>query len=125
MKPSPAKTNPKANFAGLDGCLLFIRSHIHEKTGAKAIMKKELTDWNQLEGNSHPKMLLRVKRSAKRFKLDPACSNAIQKVVAKMNKTPMTSILLPSLRARSLSPCATTPVKYLRETASKPKKQAG
>src|SRR5260370_42268399 len=48
--PSPTKMSPQENFAGLDGSLGPSRTQSQANTGASAIMKIELTDWNQLAG---------------------------------------------------------------------------
>ena len=45
-----------------------------EINGAMAITIAGCTAWNQLEGKLQPKISLRVKRSANKFKLDPPCS---------------------------------------------------
>ena len=41
------------NFTGLDGWRGPSRSHSHANTGARAMMKMALADWNQLLGNSN------------------------------------------------------------------------
>ena len=72
--PMPRNARPMVNFTGLDGCRSPDRSQMIEKTGASAMTKTASTDWNQLDGNSQPKTSLRVSRSAKSVRLEPACS---------------------------------------------------
>src|SRR5688572_9369172 len=78
--PSPTKTRPNANLAGLDGSAPrdAILTHIHAKTGARIIRNSEFSDWNQLLGNGRPIISVRVLRSAKRLSVEPACSNTDQ-----------------------------------------------
>src|SRR5712692_11301609 len=82
-KPAPTQNRPQANFAGLDGSRSRSRTHSQAKTGASAMMKMEFTAWYQLEGKAWPTIRLSVSRSAKRFRLDPACSNELQKMQEK------------------------------------------
>src|SRR5215831_13855174 len=97
-KATAAEPSPPANFAGLDGCVSSIRSHSHEKTDASETTKIGSTAWNQLAGNEKPNRFLRVSCSAKSVKLDPACSNDIQKTAEKMNRTPIAPIRFHSSR---------------------------
>ena len=53
--------------------------------------KNELMDWNHVAGICHPPMLRSVKSAANRFSEVGACSNADQKMAAKMNSTTITS----------------------------------
>ncbi len=75
---------------GLEGSFEPIRTHSQAKTGASVKMKSELSDWNQLLGNSHPRTEVRVLLSAKRFNVEPACSKTDQKSAAARNSTAMT-----------------------------------
>ena len=52
--PAPTSTSPKPNFVALDGSLPRrpSQTHSHANTGASMMMKSELSDWNQLLGNS-------------------------------------------------------------------------
>src|SRR6202035_556605 len=95
-KPKPTKKRPEANLAGLDGSRLPSLIHSQAKTGASVQMKNELTDCSQLDGNLKPKMELRVKRSAKRLSVEPACSKADQKREAKTKKRKMAAMRLRS-----------------------------
>src|SRR3982074_2748830 len=70
----PAKNNPKAKFAGLEGCRSPIRCQINAKRGAKRLKKIGGSDSHQLEGNDQPKIWFRVSRSANNVILEPACS---------------------------------------------------
>ena len=72
-------------------------------------MKIELIDWYQLDGKVWPRIRLSDSRSAKRFRLDPACSNELQKMQEKRNRTPIAAILIQSSRvsfACSFACCA-------------------
>src|SRR6476619_156188 len=53
-------------------------TQIHAKIGEKMMTKSGSTDWNQLDGYGCPKNVSRVARSAKRLRLDPACSKPAQ-----------------------------------------------
>ena len=77
---------------GEDGSLpaAAILTHTHARIGAKMIRKNEFIDWNQLLGNAKPRNVLSVLRSAKRFSVDPACSNTDQNSAAARNSTPIT-----------------------------------
>src|SRR5262245_3414889 len=86
-KPAARKTRPNPILAGVEGWRFPIRIQIAPKTGASRIRKIELTDWRKDAGMSQPRMLRLVRRSAKRFKEDPACSNPAQKRTAAMKKT--------------------------------------
>src|SRR5262245_13456946 len=88
-KDSPANSNPRENFAGAGGsaCLRPRDSHNKANTGARATTKIGCTNWNQLAGNSQPKMMRLVFRSANRFSEDPACSNDPQKIADATNNT--------------------------------------
>ena len=79
----PRKRSENANFAGLDGWRLPQRIHSTEKTGARVRMNIELTDCSQLYGKLKPKSSVRVWFCAKSAKLDPDCSNAVQKRIEK------------------------------------------
>src|SRR6267378_4696868 len=70
----PAKNNPKANFAELEGCRSPMRCQINAKTGANRMTKMGGTDCQKLEGNSKPKKEFRVSRSANKVRLDPGCA---------------------------------------------------
>src|SRR5215831_18565578 len=98
VKAAAAEPSPPANFAGLDGCVSPIRSHSQENSGANVTTKIGSTAWNQLAGNENPNRFLRVSCSAKSVKLDPACSNDIQKTAEKTNRTPMAPIRFHSSR---------------------------
>src|SRR5258705_7220514 len=73
-KAIPAKNNPKANFAELEGCRSPMRCQMNAKTGASIMTKIAGTAWNQLDGYSQPKIVLSVSRSANKVILEPACS---------------------------------------------------
>ena len=79
-KPSPTATRPITNLPGLEGSRPPAASltQIHANTGASVKMKNEFTLWNQLLGNVMPNRRVSVSRSAKRFSVDPACSNTDQ-----------------------------------------------
>src|SRR6188474_395116 len=89
-KPRPTPTSPIENFTGADGCFAPSLSHSHANIGAKMMMNSAFTDWNQLLGKSNPRNVLRVLRSAKRFSVEPACSNTDQKIAAQMKNTKIT-----------------------------------
>src|SRR6266850_182703 len=93
---TPAKSNPKANFAGLDGCRSPIRCQMKAKSGANVMIKIGCTDWNQLDGNSKPSTDVRVSRSANNVRLDPACSNVIQNMIENKTRINITSTRLRS-----------------------------
>src|ERR1044072_6225142 len=80
--PRPTHTSAITNLVGLEGSRLPRRIQAQAKTGASATRKKEFMDWNQPAGNSQPKTTRRVKRWAKRLRLEPACSKAPQNRVA-------------------------------------------
>src|SRR5205809_914456 len=50
-------------------------------------MSPALTDWNHVVGTSKPPSIRFVRRSVKRFRLEPACSKASQKTALKSMKT--------------------------------------
>jgi hypothetical protein len=56
MNARPIKTSPNANFVGLDGCLLPMRIHSHEKIGARIITKVPVNDWRNVIGKLVPKI---------------------------------------------------------------------
>src|SRR5262245_60134761 len=58
-----------------------------EKSGASAMMYIALSDCHQLEGNALPKAKLLVYLSAKRVRLEPACSNAAQNSMTNTART--------------------------------------
>ena len=58
-------------------------------TGARATMKKALSDWNQLAGISQLKNVRSVRRSANRLSEEPACSNPDQNRAAPTKNTKM------------------------------------
>src|SRR5678815_2321990 len=89
-KPRPTPMSPIENFTGADGCSGPSFSHSHANIGAKMMMNNAFTDWNQLLGKSNPSIELRVLRSAKRFSVEPACSNTDQKIAAQTKNTKMT-----------------------------------
>ena len=57
---------------------------------------KGATDWNQLGGKLIPKSSVLVARSAKRLRVEPACSNTAQKTIAATNSTSTTTSRLRS-----------------------------
>src|SRR5437868_14966419 len=89
--------SPSVNFTGLDGSRDPRRIQIQAKTGAKRITTSGSTDWNQLEGYVKPKIVSLVARSAKRFRLDPACSKPAQNISAKNDR-----IAIAPMRAQSV-----------------------
>src|SRR6266511_731306 len=89
---------PSVNFAGLDGSRLPRLIHSQAKTGEKRMMNNGSTDWNQLDGYVQPKIVSRVARSAKRFRLDPACSKPAQNSRAKRVR-----IAIAPMRAQSVA----------------------
>src|SRR5882724_13013871 len=89
-KANAAKTRPSANFAGLEGLRLPSFTQTAAKTGAISTTKTGSTDWYQLEGKWYPKKSRRVSRSARSVRLVEACSNDIQKIIAKRNRIKMT-----------------------------------
>src|SRR5215471_2702717 len=96
--PSAEKARPAANFAGPDGSLRPSFNQSQAKTGESRITNIGPAACSQLEGNSKPKTELRVRDLAKRLRLEPACSNAIQKSDEKTKSIPMTiSRLISSL----------------------------
>src|ERR1043166_1898344 len=70
----PANNNPKANLAGLDGCRSPIFCQINANIGARIITKMAGTDCHQLDGKVQLKTWFRVRRSANKVMLEPACS---------------------------------------------------
>src|SRR6266478_7112817 len=98
----PAKNNPKANFAELEGCRSPMRCQMKAKTGANIITKIAGTDWNQLEGNCQPKIWFRVSRSANNVILEPACSYVIQNMIEKSTRIKITSTRISSSPFKSL-----------------------
>src|ERR1700737_379438 len=92
------KTNPNVNLTGLDGSCGPSRTHIHAKNGANRITKSGSTDWNQLDGYMYRKIVRRVARSAKRFRLDPACSNPAQNISAKNERMAIAPMRIQSSR---------------------------
>src|SRR3954453_7628332 len=89
-KPSPTSSRPHANLAGLDGSRDPRRTHSHANTGARETRNIELTAWYHGAGNSRPKIRLSVLRFAKRFIVEPACSNTDQKIAAAINRPRIT-----------------------------------
>ena len=80
--------------SGIDGFAFRAANQVQSepKTGASRMMKTGFTDWSQLAGISQPRITRSVKRSAKRFIEEPACSNPDQKSAARtksQNITPM------------------------------------
>src|SRR5438132_14188678 len=92
------RTRPIVNLTGLDGSRGPSRTHIHAKTGAKRSTNSGSTDWNQLDGYMYRKIVRRVARSAKRFRLDPACSNPAQNISAKNERMAMAPMRIQSSR---------------------------
>src|SRR5438045_3346667 len=68
----PANNSPIVNLPGLDGCRSPRDCQTAPIMGAKIITKIAGTDWNQLEGYCQPNNVVRVIRSAKSVKLEPA-----------------------------------------------------
>src|SRR5689334_6324768 len=97
-----AANNPKENLAGLDGLRLRLpmASQSMPNTGARTMTKTEFAAWSQVVGASQPKMWRSVKSRAKRLSEVGACSNALQKIVAKMKRTMMTTTRFFSLPVR-------------------------
>ena len=93
-KPIAVKSRPRENFAGLERSIPRRASdvQIQPNTGASAMMKSELIDWNQVAGTSQPPTLRLVKSRANRLSDVGACSNAAQKMAAKMKRTKMTAM---------------------------------
>src|SRR5262249_13904704 len=91
-KPPARKTSPNPILAGVEGWRFPRRIQIAPKTGARMIRKIELTDCRKEAGIFHPRMFRLVRRSAKRFSDEPACSNPAQKRTAAMKKTKIRTI---------------------------------
>src|SRR5687767_1303078 len=91
-KPSPNASSPKPIFAGIEGFLAPSHSHNALNNGASKMMNVEFTDWSQLAGISQPPITRSVRRSAKRFIDEPACSNPDQKQAAARKHTAITQI---------------------------------
>src|SRR6266852_3715055 len=86
---------------GAEGCRAPSRTHNQAKTGASRITQRELTDWNQAEGNGLPKCSFHpnklktpsldsvrlVSWSAKSEMVEPACSKMAQKMMAARENT--------------------------------------
>src|SRR5262249_38413546 len=85
-KARPMNSTPIANFAGTGGSRDPRRIHSHANAGASRITKIGGTDWNQDDGNDAPNMSRRVYRSAKRLRVEPACSYAPQNRLATRKK---------------------------------------
>lgn len=90
--PSANSNKPKANFAGREMSLprRARASHKAATTGARVITKMGLNDWSHPAGTSNgwPREMTRcVKRSAKMFRDEPACSNPAQNIAEAMNNT--------------------------------------
>src|SRR6187397_2805954 len=82
--PTPANKSPIENFIGVEGSFFseLSLSQSHANTPDRMMMKRALMACHHVEGNSYPKMLLCVLRSAKRVRVEPACSKADQKRAA-------------------------------------------
>ena len=50
-------------------------THNQANSGARVMMNREFSDWNQELGKVQPSIDVRVLRSANRFSVEPACSN--------------------------------------------------
>src|SRR5512135_709371 len=122
--PNPAATNtsPIVNFAGLDGSRFPSRTQSHANTGASSTMKIGSADWNQLAGNPTPNSRLSVLRSAKRLRVEPACSNTDQKMAAARKRT---RIVISRFRSPLVHPRAPrSPAKKSTVTATRPTPKA-
>ncbi|MNY49868.1 hypothetical protein D3C86_1853310 [compost metagenome] len=75
-KLKPNNIKPIANLTGMDGLRFLEESDIQRlaSTGAKINTKVGWKFWNQLDGTSHPPIILWVWRSAKICREVPACS---------------------------------------------------
>src|SRR4051812_47481219 len=91
---SAINSRPRANFTGLDGWRDPMRIQRKAKIGARRMTQMELTDCQYGDGNDHPKISLRVSRSAKSEIVDPVCSKIAQKISAAKKKTRMAAIRL-------------------------------
>ena len=101
-KPTARKKRPKANFAGVDGSRLPMRSQSQAKTGASKMIQSEFTDCNCPASIRMPSSVRAVLFWAKRLSVEPACSNADQNTAAPRKSTKMTRCRLRS--SRSLLP---------------------
>src|SRR5678815_218530 len=117
-KPRPTPMSPIENFTGADGCFGPSFSHSHANIGAKMMMNNAFTDWNQLLGKSNPRNELRVLRSAKRFSVEPACSNTDQKIAAQMKNTMMTRSEEPVMSRTVVGEIEITPASASSATAT-------
>jgi hypothetical protein len=95
--PKPMKSRAQENFAGEDGSRSPSLSHSSVRTGARSTRKMELSAWKSGVGTSQPNTWRSVKRSAKRLKLEPACSKPPQNRVENTN-----SAMIASRRLRSM-----------------------
>ena len=91
---SPRKSRPNVNFSATDGWRVPSATQSHAKTGARAITKSALTDWNHEDGKAWPSSSVRVSSSANKVSVVPACSKTAQKSTAAMKNTPMAAIRL-------------------------------
>src|ERR1700761_9281671 len=75
-KPDPIKITPIAKVAGAEGLRWRGASAIQTQatSGANAMTKAGLSDWNQLAGMTKDPIARSVYRSANRLSNDPACS---------------------------------------------------
>src|SRR5262245_1326720 len=89
--PSPTNAGPMPNLVGYDGFLMPSLIHSSEKTGASATIIAAFTDCHQVEGNSYPKITLRVDSSANTVSVDPACSNTPQNTALPQNRIEITT----------------------------------
>src|SRR4029077_19244185 len=85
--PAATNTSPITNFRGLDGSRLPSDTQSQANNGDSSTMQIGLADWNQLAGKERPNKRLSVLRSAKRFRVEPACSNTDQKIAAPTKST--------------------------------------
>src|SRR5687768_18599749 len=84
--PSPAKSRPKLNLAGLDSSSPRRPSETQSQanTGARVTTNTELADWSHNVGTSHPNTTRSVESRANRLSEVGACPKAAQKMVAKV-----------------------------------------
>src|SRR5437667_8732074 len=105
-KDRPMNTRPQAKLAGLDGSRGPSRIQSQAKAGASRITKMGWTDWNQDEGKDTPSIERRVKRSANRLSVEPACSYAPQKRAANRNRITMAPMRFHSAAVKPADPPA-------------------
>ena len=71
---TPARSNPKANFMGVEGSRDPSRAQIHANIGASMMTNIAWIDTNQLAGKVKPNATRSTCRSANRFRVEAACS---------------------------------------------------